>query len=109
MPKTVWEVAEGSSADPQRAAHYAKQLFPHLPEKWRKDLTAEQAHVLAALLSGSRALSELLITRPEWIEVVQADHLQSPRQKQGLHREVGSFLEPALKVQDYQGGFAKLR
>jgi glutamate-ammonia-ligase adenylyltransferase len=109
MPTTVWDKAVAECADPERADHYGKQLFSAISPRVIEALTLEQARIWAALLSGSRALSELLISRPEWIENLTTEYLKRPRQRQGLRREVSLFLEPALKTRDYSGALAQLR
>lgn len=109
MPKSVWEKSAAQSPDAERARHYATQIFPLLPSGFESSISQAQAGILAAVFSGSRALAELLSTRPEWIEVITPDYLAKPRQKQGLRREVASFLAPALKSADYSGALARLR
>jgi glutamate-ammonia-ligase adenylyltransferase len=109
MPNNVWEQAVAKSADPSRARDYARQLFPSIAADFESRLSQEQAQILAALFSGSRALSELLITRPEWISVVTPEHLRNPRQRQGLRREVAGFVGKSIQTADYQSAFKQLR
>src|SRR5688572_9013625 len=77
----VWKKAISASADPERTAHYVKELG-------LKDTSAEQARLLAALLSGSPASAELLRRHPEWIASLQPDLLKHPRREEGLRREI---------------------
>src|SRR5262245_55793428 len=53
----VWEKAVKESVDPHRARTYGQQ-FAALLSDYFKSISREQARVLAALFSGSRALSE---------------------------------------------------
>lgn len=109
MPKLgVWEQEGKKSADPERAAAYAAQLAAHLPAYF-KGMRAEQARVLAALFSGSRALSELLVSKPQWIDQLDFERLQNPRRKEGIRREVAAFLDPALQAGDYARALTQLR
>lgn len=78
----VWKKAVREAPDPERAAHYVKELG-------LKDTTAEQARVLAALFSGSPASAELLRLHPEWIQShLQPESLEHPRREQGMRREL---------------------
>ena len=73
-------------------------------------MSAEQARILAALFSGSQALSEWLIARPEWLKTLLVpEHLQYPRQEQGVRREVKSWLTRLLEAQDFAAAFGRLR
>jgi glutamate-ammonia-ligase adenylyltransferase len=108
-PKGAWEKALRTAADPLRAKDCSRRLGPLLPENYFQSLSAGQARVVAALFSGSRALSELLLTRPEWIEVIELERLESPRRVEGLRREARAFLKPALAAGDYSTALAKLR
>jgi glutamate-ammonia-ligase adenylyltransferase len=72
-------------------------------------MSPEQAHVLAALFSGSRALSELLLNKPDWVEVIESSLLRNPRRKEGLQRDVATFLAAGLQGRDYEGVLKQLR
>ena len=109
MPKLgTWDKAVRESADPARAGAYRAQLAPLLPDYF-KAITPGQASVLAALFSGSRALSELLIAKPHWTDSIELERLQNPRRVEGVRREVSDFLEPALQSRDYPAALAQLR
>ena len=109
MPKSgVWETALKQSADPARGKTYAAE-FANLQPEYFEHITKEQAKVLAALFSGSRALSELLLSKPEWIEVIEYNGLLNPRRKEGLHREVVAFVKPGIEAKDYAATLTKLR
>ena len=109
MPKSgVWETAIKQSADPERAKNYGSQ-FDALKPGYLQGLGPNQAGVLAALFSGSRALSELLLAKPDWIDALDIERLRNPRRKEGLVREVQTFLAPALEARDYAAALAQLR
>jgi len=110
MQKQVWPNAIKTCADPQRAQRYLDQMRSADPRGVVRRVSAEQARILAALFSGSQTLSEWLIARPDWLKPVLApEHLQHPRQQQGLRREVKSWLSPLLEGQDYATAFGRLR
>jgi [glutamine synthetase] adenylyltransferase / [glutamine synthetase]-adenylyl-L-tyrosine phosphorylase len=109
VPKPgVWETAIKKCADPERAKRYAGQ-FEALKPDYLKGLAPDQAAVLAALFSGSRALSELLLAKSEWIDTLEIERLRNPRRKEGLVREVQTFLKPAMEARDFNGALTQLR
>ena len=78
----VWNKAVHDAPDPERAAHYAKELA-------LKDISAEQARILAALFSGSPSSVELLRLHREWIQShLQPESLMHPRREPGMRREM---------------------
>jgi hypothetical protein len=100
----VWPKAIQSSADPQRARHILEQLKATSAAGFLKAASAEQARILAALFSGSQALSELLVARPDWLQAsLVAEHLQHSRQKQGLERDLQKLLKPFTQRRDFPG------
>jgi glutamate-ammonia-ligase adenylyltransferase len=110
MQNRVWPEAIKSCADPQRARHYFEQLKATDAAKTIEAASAEQARILAALFSGSQALGEMLIVRPDWLATsLKAESLRHPRQEQGLRREVTDWLGPLVEARDYAAAFAKLR
>lgn len=107
--KTVWSQAIEAAQAPERAAHHLG-LLRGAGAQGLDNLPAEQARVLCALFSGSPAMSAWLIKHPEWVgEVSQPDSLQHPRQTQGLARELGETLLPALEGRDYEKALASVR
>ncbi|HEX7862224.1 MAG TPA: bifunctional [glutamate--ammonia ligase]-adenylyl-L-tyrosine phosphorylase/[glutamate--ammonia-ligase] adenylyltransferase [Verrucomicrobiae bacterium] len=109
MPKLgLWENAIKQSADPERAREYGVQLAELRPEYFT-NLSSDQARVVAALLSGSKALSELLIAKPEWLDVIEFSLLENPRRKEGLQRDIAKFLKPGLETKDYSSVLRQLR
>ncbi|HVK59063.1 MAG TPA: hypothetical protein VM735_09800, partial [Candidatus Kapabacteria bacterium] len=109
VPKLgVWENALKKCADPQRAAQYGKQLSALTPETVAV-LGEDRARVLAAVFSGSKALSELLLSKPEWLDVIDPVHLPHARRKEGLKTDIAGFLKFGLAAKDYAGTLRKLR
>src|SRR4051812_45555502 len=87
----VWKKAAAAAPDPERVAHYAKELE-------LKDTSAEQARILAALFSGSPESAELLHRHPEWIEShLRPELLQHARREQGMRRELASATLPQIR------------
>ncbi len=99
VQRLVWPKAIQSSADPQRAGRFLEQLkATGGVTGFLNRASPEQARVLAALFGGSQALSELVVARPDWLQVcLVAENLQHPRQKQGLERDLEGSLKPLLK------------
>src|SRR5258706_15663683 len=109
MKNAVWTKALKESADPQRARHHLELLAATSAAPGLEAATAEQARIVCALFSGSQALSNLLISRPELLAVLTPESLQHPRREQGLRREVMEWLKPWLQAGDYVAGFNRLR
>jgi glutamate-ammonia-ligase adenylyltransferase len=87
----VWKKAVAAAADPERAAHYVRELG-------LKDTSAEQARILAALFSGSPASAELLRLHPGWIQShLQPEMLRHLRREQGMRRELTSATLPQIR------------
>src|SRR5687767_15041446 len=80
MQNRVWPEAIKRCADPQRARRYLDQLEATEAAPVLKAASGEQARILAALFSGSQALSEMLIARPDWLATtLNAESLRHPR------------------------------
>jgi len=107
--KPVWAEAIKGCADPQRAKHFLNLLAATTAEAVLPTASAEQARVVTALFSGSQALSNLLVARPEWAETLQAEALKFPRRKQGLRNEVTGLLKPLLAASDVGAALARVR
>ena len=102
--------AVASCADPRRAMEGVARLRQTAAGGFLQKLASEQARILAAVLAGSQALSELLLAHPDWLPpLLEPGILNFPRREQGLRREVGHWLEPLLQRQDYEAAFASLR
>jgi glutamate-ammonia-ligase adenylyltransferase len=105
----AWTNAIKTCADPQRARKFLELLAatsagPALPAA-----SGEQAGVLAALFSGSQALGNLLVARPDCLSVLEPEALRFPRRKPGLRNEVNRWLKPLLAASDYGAALTRLR
>jgi len=109
MKDSVWTKAIKAAADPQRARRYLDLLGATSAGPALTGASAEQARIVAALFSGSEALSALLVARPEWLGAVEAGALKYPRRKQGLHNEAASWLEPLVEGRDYERALKGVR
>src|SRR5271155_4093417 len=102
--------AVASCAAPQRAMEGVEQLRQTAAGGFLKKLSGEQARILAAVLGGSQALSELLLAHPDWLPPLLGPGLLNfPRRKQGLRREIEHWLKPMLRRNEYETAFASLR
>src|SRR5205085_8662695 len=59
--------------------------------------------------SGSLALSDLLVTHLDWLELLAPAALKFPRRKQGLQSEVNGWFKPLLERADYAGALMAIR
>src|SRR5262245_36583241 len=108
--KPVWQNALNAAADPDRARHYLRELQATTAGAMLNNVTVEQARVLAALWSGSQAMSDLLVAHPLWLDaVLSVDLLKHPRREQGFRREVNSSLKPFLEARDFPRALEQLR
>src|SRR5436190_9130075 len=87
-------------ADPLRARHFLSLLAATTAGAALKKLNPEQARILMALLSGSQAMSGILIANPAFLGLLDAQVLKFPRRKDGLARELGDLLQNALRARD---------
>jgi [glutamine synthetase] adenylyltransferase / [glutamine synthetase]-adenylyl-L-tyrosine phosphorylase len=101
--------AANASADPERVKRLLGLLSEAGAGRTLETLPAEAARILAALLSGSSALGNLLVAHPDWLALFDAGPLRFPRREQGLRGEVAAWLEPALEAREYAGAFRRLR
>jgi glutamate-ammonia-ligase adenylyltransferase len=74
-----------------------------------KEVSDQQAMILAAVFSGSQSLSSLLIAHPDWLEVIRPDALAYSRRKQGLRTELDGWLKPLRGGDDFASGLPRLR
>jgi hypothetical protein len=110
MQWEIWERALARCADPARAREGLEKLRTTSAATALKRATAEQARILAALLSGSQVLSESLIAHPDWLSVASdPDYLRRPRKEQGLRRELTDRLRRLLAAREYAGALAAVR
>ncbi len=95
---------------PERARRGFDQLLQTNGARAGRELSSEQARILAALFSGSPALGNLLLAHPLWLDtLLSPENLHHARQEQGLRREVEAWLRPAWRARDYANAFSKLR
>jgi glutamate-ammonia-ligase adenylyltransferase len=109
MKNPVWTNATKNCADPQRARRFLELLAATGAGTALQAASAEQARILAVLFSGSQALSNLLMARPEWLGALEPDMLKFPRRKQGLRTEVSRWLKPLLAASDFGAALTRLR
>lgn len=106
----VWQKALDHCADREWAERHLALLEAAGLESRLAGVKAEQARALAALFSGSRALSECLAAHPEWLDLLlDVRALRFPRTDQGLRREVVALVGPLLEQQDHSGALSQLR
>jgi hypothetical protein len=109
MKNPVWTSAIKTCADPQRARHFLDLLAATSAGTGLQAASHEQARILAALFSGSQALSNLLVARPDWLSALEPELLKFPRRKQGLRSEVSRWLKPLLAAGDFGAALTRLR
>ncbi|HEX5218461.1 MAG TPA: bifunctional [glutamate--ammonia ligase]-adenylyl-L-tyrosine phosphorylase/[glutamate--ammonia-ligase] adenylyltransferase [Verrucomicrobiae bacterium] len=109
MKNPVWSKALDKSADPQRARAVFERLVVTSAGAMLEKASPEQATVLAALFSGSQAMSDWLVAHPDWLGLLDAELLGSPRRKHGLRNETNAMFEPRLAQGDYAGVLGQLR
>ena len=109
MKTPAWTNAIKTCADPQRARQFLDFLAPTSAGAALSAVSGEQARILAALFSGSQALSNLVVARPEWLSVLDPEVLRFPRRKQGLRNEVNRWLKPLLAASDFGTALTRLR
>ena len=109
MKSPVWTKALKACADPQRAKAVLERLMATSVSKVLARTSPEQARVLAALFSGSEAISDWLVARPEWLALLDTGLLGSPSRKQRLRNETIALFEPLLAQGDYVGVLGRLR
>src|SRR5208282_4566371 len=109
MKTPAWTNAIKTCADPERARRFLGFFAPTSAGAALSAVSGEQARILAALFSGSQALSNLVVARPEWLSVLEPEVLRFPRRKQGLRNEVSRWLKPLLAASDFGTALTRLR
>jgi len=104
-----WTNAIKTCAEPQRAKHFLDLLAVTDAGAALQAASAEQARILAALFSGSQALSNLVVARPDWLSLLEPEALKFPRRKQGIRNEVSRWLKPLLAASDFGAALTRLR
>ena len=105
--KSTWKAALRACADPQRAKRYL-DLLSETEAGNRLGNFSERARILAAVLSGSEALSGLLVSHTEWLDVLEPDR-SGTATKEGLRQEVEGWFEPLLETGDFGVALGRLR
>ena len=109
MLKPDWQKLAAASADAARVRHFLGRLAEAGAGPRLQQLSADSGRVLAALLSGSRALGNTLAAHPDWLPALDIELLRFPRRAEGLGREVQSRLNPKLAAGDVAGALQELR
>jgi len=109
MKKTDWQKIIKASADPARVQDFLNSTGEAGSRSQLDKLSADSARVLAALLSGSQFLAELLLAQPGLLAIFDFERLRFPRRAQGLRREVEDTLKSLRDARDYAGALAELR
>jgi [glutamine synthetase] adenylyltransferase / [glutamine synthetase]-adenylyl-L-tyrosine phosphorylase len=109
MKNPLWNKAIKTCADPARARHFLDLLASTEVAARLEACAAEQTRVLAALFSGSQALSNVLVAHPHWLEFLDIERLRHPRRAQGFRSEVESAIKPLLASRDFTSALDALR
>src|SRR5882724_5019075 len=96
-------------ADPPRAKHFLSLLAATSAGTILEKFSAEQARVLTALLSGSQAMSSLLVANPDLVNLLDLEALKYPRRKDGLSSEANAALQDPLQAGDFANAIKFLR
>jgi glutamate-ammonia-ligase adenylyltransferase len=105
----AWTNAIKTCADPQRARKFLELLTATSAGPTLLAAAGDQARILAVLFSGSQALGNLLVARPDYLGVLEPQALGFPRRKQGMRNEVNQWLKPLLAASDYGAALTRLR
>ncbi|HAV64669.1 MAG TPA: hypothetical protein DCY13_20170, partial [Verrucomicrobiales bacterium] len=110
MDTAAWRKAIKYCADPDRARLALERLSRCGIEAELESASPTIAGFAAALFAASEAGTDLLVAHPDcWAAIFDEERLEFPRHEQGLRRDVGEWLEPALKALDYAGALRRLR
>jgi glutamate-ammonia-ligase adenylyltransferase len=101
--------AARSSADAERVTHFFDLLAETDAASALENISEERANLLAALFSGSQNLGNLLVAHPDWLNVIDGEHLRFPRREQGLRSEVREWLPGLLEAGDYAAALGRAR
>ncbi|HUE36192.1 MAG TPA: bifunctional [glutamate--ammonia ligase]-adenylyl-L-tyrosine phosphorylase/[glutamate--ammonia-ligase] adenylyltransferase, partial [Candidatus Acidoferrum sp.] len=109
MKKTDWQKIIKASADPARVKTFLSS-FKEMGARPQLDkFSPESAQALAAVVSGSQYLGELLLANPELLSIFDFERLRFSRRAEHLQRDAEKLLTPKLADQDYAGALADLR
>ncbi len=107
MGKAAWRKIVKSSADPVRVANFLDSLREAGGDT--AGFSNESARVLAALVSGSQFLGELLLADPDLLSILDFERLRHARRLAGVRREVDPILAAKSTAADAAGTLAQLR
>jgi glutamate-ammonia-ligase adenylyltransferase len=108
MKKTAWEKIVKASADPARVQTFLKSALAPRERSWLANCSADSARVLAALVSGSKFSGELLQSNPDFLSLLNFEHLRFPRRADGLRHEAQNCIKPGLESRDYTAALTEL-
>ncbi|MCU0787991.1 MAG: hypothetical protein MUC91_07340, partial [Verrucomicrobia bacterium] len=106
---SLWKKVIAASADPGRVKLGLERLREAGEPSWLDTTSETSARVLGAVLSGSQFLTDLLVSRPGWISLIEVEVLEHPRRGQGMRQEVGEWLKPLEQAGDVEGALCRLR
>jgi len=109
MKNPIWIKALKACADPKRAKVVLERLSVTSAGKALEEVSIDDAARMAALFSGSEAMSDWLVAHPEWFASLRLDLVQQPRQKRSLESEVAVWRESLLTAGDYAAVLTRLR
>ncbi|MCU0771202.1 MAG: bifunctional [glutamate--ammonia ligase]-adenylyl-L-tyrosine phosphorylase/[glutamate--ammonia-ligase] adenylyltransferase [Verrucomicrobia bacterium] len=106
-----WNKAVAASADPVSARERLERLRQGGAEAsdFIEAASTETAAILCAVLAGSEFLSDLLVSRPEWLLVLDGETARYGRRGQGLQKEVKTWLDPLLNAADFATALRRVR
>ena len=109
MKNRVWANCIKACANPQGRSTSSNSLAPRPPEAPWKGFRPNKTRILAALFSGSQALSNSLVSHPDWLSSLEPALLAFPRRKEGLSKETRAWLKRHLEGRDYGAALTQLR
>ena len=109
MKKTDWQKIIKTSADPVRVKTFLNSSAEGGARSQFDKLSVESARVLAALVSGSQYLGEVLPAHPDLLALFDYEHLRQPRRAAGFRRDIEKILQPKFAARDYAEALAELR
>ncbi len=109
MKNAVWTKALKACAVPERASHFLDLLAATDAKAKLQRFNDVSARILAALFSGSQALSNALVRHPDWLSVLEPEALRFARRKQGFSHELQQHFRLLLEAGDHATAMARLR
>lgn len=97
------------SADPSRVQSFLTAAAAAPERSWLAECTVDSARVLAAVLSGSQFLTELIKSNPALLSLLEFERLRYPRRPEGFRREIQSLIKPSLEARDFATAMTGLR